>query len=196
MAQLVFEQSKFVPIAIGFFGLGVGYFVWGGQALFRVPPLSADVNRTMGLWGIWMPGFMQFITGVYLLVGLTWFNVFREAPLYMAALAFTAYGVHWFVLGHRRFIAASSGADGWMAIPFALLSILGIVVFTSAGDVPVAILFVVLALVYVSEIPARFSGSPRWERLVGLWQFLGAIWLMYLTYATALNIALGAHWWL
>jgi hypothetical protein len=42
-----------------------------------------------------MPGFMQFITGVYLLVGLTWFNVFgNAAPLYMAGLAFTAYGIH------------------------------------------------------------------------------------------------------
>ena len=41
-----------------------------------------------------MPGFMQFITGVYLLVGLTWFNVFgKEAPLCMAGLAFTAYGI-------------------------------------------------------------------------------------------------------
>ena len=24
--------SPFVPVAIGFFGLGAGYFVWGGQA--------------------------------------------------------------------------------------------------------------------------------------------------------------------
>ncbi len=40
-----------------------------------------------------MPGFMQFITGVYLFLGLTLFGTFTAAPLYMAALAFTAYGV-------------------------------------------------------------------------------------------------------
>jgi len=37
-----------------------------------------------------MPGFCQFLTGVYLIVGLTWFHVFgSEAPLYMAGAAFT-----------------------------------------------------------------------------------------------------------
>jgi len=46
-----------------------------------------------------MPGFMQFLTGVYLFVGLSWFDSFRAPALYMAALAFTAYGVHWFSLG-------------------------------------------------------------------------------------------------
>jgi hypothetical protein len=42
-----------------------------------------------------MPGFMQFLTGISLLIGLTWFNVFattkdgpsNTSPLYMAALA-------------------------------------------------------------------------------------------------------------
>lgn len=29
-----FASSPFVPVAIGFFGLGTGYFIWGGQALF------------------------------------------------------------------------------------------------------------------------------------------------------------------
>jgi hypothetical protein len=69
------------------------------------------INRSLGLWGIWMPGFLQFLTGVYLAVGLTWFKVFDEKPLMMAALAFTAYGVHWFVLGHRRYVNASTGPD-------------------------------------------------------------------------------------
>jgi hypothetical protein len=35
-----------------------------------------------------MPGFMQFITGVYLFVGLTWLGSFKDPLLYMAALAF------------------------------------------------------------------------------------------------------------
>src|SRR5258708_18606459 len=78
-----FAASRFVPVAIGFFGLGTGYFIWGGQALFGFPRTSPEVNRTMGMWGFWMPGFMQFITGVYLLVGLTWFNVFGNAAPYI-----------------------------------------------------------------------------------------------------------------
>ena len=55
-----FASSPFVPVAIGFFGLGTGYFIWGGQALFGFPKSSPEVNRTLGLWGFWMPGFMQF----------------------------------------------------------------------------------------------------------------------------------------
>jgi hypothetical protein len=57
-----------------------------------------------------MPGFMQFLTGIYLLTGLTW--------LYMAGLAFTAYGIHWFAMAHRRYINSSAQLDGWMAIAF------------------------------------------------------------------------------
>ena len=74
-----FASSPFVPVAIGFFGLGTGYFIWGGQALFGFPKASPDVNRTLGIWGFWMPGFLQFLTGLYLLTGLTWFNVFGKA---------------------------------------------------------------------------------------------------------------------
>lgn len=193
----MFQQSGFLPIAIGFFGLGTGYFVWGGQALFGFPKGSPDVDRTMGMWGFWMPGFMQFITGVYLMVGLTWFGVFtKAAPLYAAALAFTAYGVHWFAMAHRRYIGADPAPDGWMAIAFLILSILGIAVFVVANDIPVAILFLGLALIYASEIPSRFLNSKAAARVVGLWQVLTGIWLMYLTCATVVNIALGAKWWL
>lgn len=96
---LTFTKSPFWPVAIGFFGLGVGYFIWGSQALFDFPKASPEVNRTMGMWGFWMPGFLQFLTGVYLMIGLTWFNVSgNAAPLYMAGLAFTAYGIHWFAM--------------------------------------------------------------------------------------------------
>src|SRR5580704_15987353 len=65
----MFANSPFVPVAIGFFGLGTGYFIWGGQALFGFPKTSPEVNRSLGLWGFWMPGFMQFLTGIYLLTG-------------------------------------------------------------------------------------------------------------------------------
>jgi hypothetical protein len=33
METFSFTASPFVPVAIGFFGLGTGYFIWGGQAL-------------------------------------------------------------------------------------------------------------------------------------------------------------------
>src|ERR1700745_426926 len=91
-----FASSPFVPVAIGFFGLGTGYFIWGGQALFGVSKTGPEVHRSRGLWGFWMLGFMQLLTGIDLLIGLMWFNVFgNAAPLHMAGLAFTAYGVHW-----------------------------------------------------------------------------------------------------
>jgi|ERR1035438_1790713 hypothetical protein len=70
---------RFLPVAIGLFGLAPGYFIWGGQSRFGFPRTSAEVNRTMGMWGLWMPGFRQILTGVSLLVGPTWFNLFRNA---------------------------------------------------------------------------------------------------------------------
>jgi hypothetical protein len=194
---LTFASSRFVPLAIGFFGLGTGYFIWGGQALLGFPKNSPDVNRTMGLWGFWMPGFMQFITGVYLLIGLTWFDVFgRTAPLYMAALAFTAYGIHWFSMAHRRYIGSSDQADGWMAIAFLFLSILGADVFRRAGDIPVMIIFLGLTLIYATEIPTRFGSWRTGSRVVGLLQVLTGIWLMYCTYAITVSLALGAPKWI
>lgn len=161
LAGHLFATSIFVPVAIGFFGLGVGYFVWGGQALFGFPQDSPEVNRTMGLWGFWMPGFMQFITGVYLTVGLTWFGVFHEPVLYMAALAFTAYGIHWFAMAHRRYVGASSQPDGWMAIPFFLISLLGAITFARAGAYPVMWLFIGLSLIYLTEAPTRLWCHSR-----------------------------------
>src|SRR5246127_265143 len=166
-----FAASRFVPVAIGFFGLGTGYFIWGGQALFGFPTASPEVNRTMGMWGFWMPGFMQFLTGVYLLVGLTWFNVFgNAAPLYMAGLAFTAYGIHWFAMAHRRYIGSSSAPDAWIAIALLFLSALGVDVFFHAGDMPVTLIFVGLTLIYLVEIPTRFLSWKTGGRLVGLLQ--------------------------
>jgi hypothetical protein len=191
---LSFATSPFAPVAIGFFGLGTGYFVWGGQALFDFPKSTPDVNRTMGLWGFWMPGFLQFLTGVYLIVGLTWFDVFRNAaPLYMAGLAFTAYGIHWFAMAHRRYIGSSDTPDGWMAIAFLFLSVLGVDVFFHAGDKPVMLVFVGLTLIYLVEIPTRFLSWSTGGRLVGLLQLVTGIWLMYLTYTTAIHLALGSN---
>ena len=150
------------------------------------------------MWGVWMPGFLQFLTGTYLLLGLTVFRVFGSGdgttPLYMAAVAFTAYGVHWFALGHRRFIRANASPDGWMAIPFLALSALGAIVFFHVSDWPVGVLFVGLSLVYLTEVVARLGRVAAANRGVAFWQFVTGIWLMYLTYATVLNLALGFSW--
>jgi hypothetical protein len=84
-----FQPSAFVPLALGFFGLGTGYLIYGPQELVGYPRRDRRVDITTGIWGIWMPGFLQFVTGVLLLVGLAWFNSFTAKPLYMTAVAFT-----------------------------------------------------------------------------------------------------------
>jgi hypothetical protein len=189
-------SSKFAPVAIGFFGLATGYLVAGGQALFQAPASNPAVEKTVALWCAWMSGFMQLITGVYLIIGLTWFNVFSNAaPLYMAALAFTAFGAHWFAVAHRRYHGGDARPEGWMAIAFTLLSILGVLVFHAAGDIPVMFVFVGLTLVYLTEIPTRFGVFPGGVRLIGLWQVLTGLWLIYVTYGVVLDITVGGHWW-
>jgi hypothetical protein len=194
---LAFASSPFVPIAIGFFGLATGYLIWGGQALFQFPKTSPEVNKSLGIWGFWMQGFMQFMTGVYLLIGLTWFNVFgHAAPLYMAALAFTAYGIHWFAMAHRRYINSSVQLDAWMSIAFLFLSLLGVDVFRQAGDIPVMIIFVGLTFIYGIEVPTRFLSWNLGSRLIGLFQVLTALWLLYCTYAITVDLALGAKVWI
>ena len=136
-ALIRFPTSPFPPLAVGFFGLGTGYLIYGPQELLGYPPRGEGVDFGTGVWGIWMPGFMQFLTGIYLLTGLTWFNVFgKAAPLYMAGLAFTAYGIHWFAMACRRYIDSSALPDGWMAIAFLFLSILGVDVFGVPGTSP------------------------------------------------------------
>jgi len=191
-----FASSPFVPVAIGFWGSGTGYFIWGGQALFGFPKASPDVNRTLGIWGFWMPGFMQFLTGLPLLTELTWFNVFsKAAPLYMTGHAFTAYGIHWFAMSYRRYINSSAQPDGWTAIAFLFLSILGVDVFRRAGEIPVMLIFVGLTLIYAIGIPTRLLSCTPGGRLVGLFQFITGTWLMYCTCAMTVDLAVGAKAW-
>jgi len=86
--------------------------------------------------------------------------------------------------------------DGWMAIAFLFLSILGLYVFQRAGDIPVMIVFVGLTLIYATEIPTRLFSWSSGGRLVGLFQFVTGIWLLYCTYAITVNQALGAKAWI
>src|SRR3954452_5022025 len=162
-----FQTSAFAPLALGFFGLGTGYLIYGPEELARYPQREKMVDVTTGIWRILMPGFLQFVTGILLFVGLTWFSSFTEKPLYMAALAFTAYGVHWWALGLGRVFGGDPRPNALMAIPFEVLSILGAVVFFGAHDDPVGALFVGLALVYLCEFGASL-GLAIWERALGL----------------------------
>jgi hypothetical protein len=190
-----FEPSAFVPLALGFFGLGTGYLIYGPEELAGYPRRDRSVDITTGLWGIWMPGFLQFVTGILLFVGLAWFDSFTAKPLYMAAVAFTAYGVHWWALGMGRVFGGDPRPNALMSIPFLVLSVLGAVVFFGASDNPVGGLFMGLSVVYVCDFfaslgSARFR-SATWERLLGLAHIATGLWLMYLTTAAVLNMARG-----
>jgi hypothetical protein len=101
----------------------------------------------------------------------------------MAALAFTAYGIHWFAMAHRKYIDSSAQPDGWIAIAFLFHSLLGVDVFRRAGDIPVM-------------IPTRLLRWNTGVRLVGLFQLITGFWLMYCTYAITVNLALGAKAWI
>lgn len=137
-----------------------------------------------------MPGFCQFLTGVILFVGLTWFQVFDEPPLYMAALAFSAFGIHWFSLGWNRYRGNDPRPNAGMSVAFTALSVLGTIVFFGVGDWPVGLLFVGLTWVYVSDFFASIGISSA-ERSLGLAHVLTGLWLMYLTFAVTLNFAAG-----
>jgi hypothetical protein len=192
---LTLPTSPFPPLAVGFFGLGTGYLIYGTQELFGYPKRDERVDLATGVWGLWMPGFMQFLAGTYLFLGLTLFGTFTAPPLYMAALAFTAYGVHWFALGWIRLRRADARANIGMTVAFVLISILGIIVFFQSGDHPVGGVFIGLTCVYAADFFATLGpDAPRVskpaERAVGFFRIGTALWLMYLVFAVALNFIL------
>src|SRR6266446_852028 len=181
-------ESPFPPLAVGFMGLGTGYLVSGPQELLGYPKRGESVDFATGMWGIWMPGFMQFITGVYLFAGLTLFGTFNTPALYMAALAFTAYGVHWFAMGWNRLRRTDSRVNVGMTVAFLLISILGIIVFFKVGDAPVGGLFIGLACVYAADFLAGLKPDlpklgGRGERALGFFHLGPGFWLMYLVFA-------------
>ncbi|MDA8333058.1 MAG: hypothetical protein M0027_17970 [Candidatus Dormibacteraeota bacterium] len=194
MTIVSLPASAFPPLALGFFGLATGYIIYGPQELFGFPKKEAQVNLATGVWGIWMPGFLQFLTGTYLFVGLAWFHTFTAGPLYMAALAFSAYGVHWFAIGYNRMRGADPRPNGYMAISFSFISLLGLIVFYHAGDWPVGTLFLGLLLVYIADIFASFKlAGDMGEKALGFFHIITGAWLIYLMYAATLNFALGFH---
>jgi hypothetical protein len=194
MTIVSLPASAFPPLALGFFGLATGYLIYGPQELFGFPKKEGPVSLATGIWGIWMPGFLQFLTGTYLFVGLAWFHTFTAGPLYMAALAFTAYGVHWFAIGYNRAKGADPRPNGYMAISFAFISLLGLIVFYHVGDWPVGTLFLGLLLIYIADVFASFRlVGDLGERALGFLHIITGAWLIYLMYAATLNFALGFH---
>ena len=189
---MTFDISPFVPVVLGFFGLGTGYLIYGPQELFGFPARSREVDRSMGVWGLFLPGLCQLVTGIVLFVGLTWFKVFDDDALYMAAVAFSAYGIHWFALGWNRYQGNSIKPNAGMSVAFMVLSALGAVVFFHAGVWAVGVLFAGLFLVYLSEFFGAF-GNEAADRALGLFHTLTGVWLMYLTVSTTLNITIGTN---
>jgi len=188
---MAFASSDFAPVALGFFGLGTGYLIWGPQELFGYPPRDQAVDRSSGVWGLFMPGLCQVVTGVILFVGLTWFQVFKGDPaLYMAAVAFSAYGIHWFALGWNRFSGHDPRTNAGMGVAFTILSATGAFVFFHAGAWAVGLLFVGLIGVYLAEILVGLR-VPVGERLLGLAHVATGLWLMYLTVGTLLDLSSG-----
>jgi hypothetical protein len=185
-----FAVSMFPPLALGFFGLGTGYLIYGPQELLGWPKRDERVDRATGIWGIWLPGFCQFVTGVILFVGLTWFQVFKDKPLYMAALAFSAYGIHWFAIGYNRMKGNDPRPNAGMSVAFFIISVTGLIVFFAAGDWAVGLLFVGLALIYASDFFASI-GKQFGERALGFWHIVTGLWLMYLMIGVALDFSLG-----
>jgi hypothetical protein len=194
--ELTFAQSAFPPLALGFFGLGTGYLIYGPQELVGWPKRDDEgrVNRATGVWGIWMPGFCQFVTGIILFVGLTWFQVFQKsAPLYMAAVAFSAYGIHWFAIGWNRYRGNDPRPNAGMSVAFMVISAAGATVFFKVGDWPVGALFVGLFAVYFADFFASI-GLKLGERALGFFHVIVGLWLMYLFYAVVVDFAIGYHW--
>jgi hypothetical protein len=192
--DVTFTISAFPPLALGFFGLGTGYLIYGPQELAGWPNRDESVDRATGVWGIWMPGFCQLLTGLILFIGLTWLQVFTKSPpLYMAALAFSAYGIHWFAIGWNRYRGNDPRPMAGMCVAFMVISAMGATVFYHVGDWPVGLLFTGLFVIYFCDFFASI-GVGLGERALGLFHLLTGAWLMYLAFAVAVDFSIGFTW--
>ena len=194
--EITLASSAYVPLGLAFFGLGTGYLIFGPQELFGFPEKTDATEITNGWWGFFMPGVLQLLCGTYILIGLTWFQVFGgsgdSTPLYAAGLETTVFGVHWLSMGLSRLRGGSTKPNGFMCVAYFLVSLLGVIVFAVSGDYPVAALFCGLMGVYFFEFFVVFEISmPLSERILGFVRILTGLLLMYLTYGIVLNLSLG-----
>jgi len=177
------------------FRSGTGYFIWGGQALFGYPKAGPEVIAR------WDVGFLdaRLLSIPYRRIshrGLTWFNVFgNAAPLYMAGVAFTVYGIHWFAMAHRRYIgrARCRMDDGdHLSLRFRPRSVCVWKGWRRSSDDHLHRSRLDLSRGSSNAAGGWNSGS----RLVALLQCLTGIWLMYCTWAVTVNLALGYKVWI
>jgi hypothetical protein len=111
----------------------------------------------------------------------------------LPALAFTAYGIHWFAIGWNRYRGNDPRPNAGMSVAFMVISAMGATVFFKVGDWPVGLLFLGLFAVYFSDFFASV-GLSLGERALGLFHLLTGCWLMYLAYAVAVDTAIGWTW--
>jgi hypothetical protein len=184
-----FAPSPYAPLAMSFFGISLGYIIMGGAKAFNYPPQSRPVSRAMGIWALYGPGVVQSVSAVILLVGLTWFGVFEhKPPMYAIALAFLAMAAHWLAMGVTRIRGADTDLEAWMGFPMLAVSALTAWVFFAANDVPIAIGFVLLVLVYAADIVRAFHLFAAADRVQGSAQFIAGWWMLYLAYAVTLTL--------
>jgi len=191
-----FAASPFVPVAIGFFGLGTGYFIWGWAVPVWFSENEPRSEQNDGNVGVLDAGFHAV---PHWCLSSGWTDLvqrFRKCSSFVYGWS-RLHGLRNSLVrnGLRRYIDSSAQPDGWMAIAFLFLSVLGVDVFRRAGDIPVMLIFVGLTLIYAIEIPTRLLSWNFGVRLVGLFQFITGTWLMYCTYATTVDLALGAKAW-
>jgi hypothetical protein len=129
-----------------------------------------------------------------LFIGLTWLQVFTKSPpLYMAALAFSAYGIHWFAIGWNRYANHDPRPNAGMCVAYMVISAMGATVFFHAGDWPVGLLFLGLFAIYFADFFAAI-GVALGERALGFFHLATGCWLMYLAFATAVDFSIGFTW--
>jgi hypothetical protein len=99
-------------------------------------------------------------------------------------------------MAYRRYVGSSAAPDGWMAIAYLFISVLGAFVFGRAGDIPVMIIFIGLTLIYLLEVPTRLAGWTTGGRLVALFhvQYISQIPVRH--WAVTVNTALGYKFWI
>jgi hypothetical protein len=96
-------------------------------------------------------------------------------------------------MGMSRALGGDPRPNALMSISFTAISALGIVVFFHHSvDPPVGGLFIGLTCVYICEFFASL-GSKLATRALGFFHLGTGAWLMYLTWAIALNYAAGYH---
>jgi hypothetical protein len=140
-----------------------------------------------------MPGFCRFLTGTYLFPGPILFGTFTASPpLYMPALAFSAYGVHWFALGWDRLKQADhrvTWARRWPSPHLGprdnrLRKGRGL---PSHGPVHGSDLH--LSLRHPGQPGRERAGPvPAWHQADGVLHLGVGIWLMYLMFAPVLDL--------